>query len=120
SVSAVPTGFNSSGNIANLAAGATDGSTLRVNLNTATAGTFSGSADVRFTSTGNGTTGAADIDLGAATVALSGKVYTAAVAQVATTVVDFGIVHKGDAITTRNVTVSNVAAASALNDVLRG
>ena len=51
---------------------------------------------------------------------LNGRVYTPAVAQVNTGVVDFGIVHKGDVVTARNVSVTNTAAIAAPNDVLVG
>jgi len=53
-------------------------------------------------------------------VTLNGRVYTPAVAQVNTGVVDFGIVHKGDVVTARNVSVTNTAAIAAPNDVLVG
>ena len=119
SLGAAPGGFSASGSIGNLAAGATDASTLKATLNTALAGVFAGPLSVSFTSTGEGTTGAADVAVGSAPVGLSGKVYTPALAQVAAAV-DFGIVHKGESVSTRNVTVANIAEVSALNDVLRG
>ena len=56
-----PAGFGASGSIGNLAAGATDASSLKVTLNTATAGTFGGPLGLTFVSTGEGTTGAADV-----------------------------------------------------------
>jgi hypothetical protein len=120
SLGATPGGFSGSGSIGNLAAGATDASTLKVTLDTAAAGTFSGPLTVSFVSTGAGTTEAADLGIGSAQVSLNGKVYTPAAAQVIPTLVDFGIVHKGEMVSTRNVTVANIAALSPLNDVLRG
>jgi hypothetical protein len=42
------------------------------------------------------------------------------VASVGTTPIDFGIVHVGDVVASRNVAVTNAAAATALNDVLVG
>jgi hypothetical protein len=120
SLGAAPAGFAASGGIANLAAGGADAGSLKVSLDTATAGSFSGPLAVGFASTGEGTTGAADLALASGAVSLSGKVYTAAAAQVAPTAIDFGIVHKGEVIATRNVTVSNAAAITGLNDVLRG
>jgi len=113
-------GFNAGGAIANLAAGGTDASTLRVVLDTATAGTFNGTATVTLASTGAGTTGAADLALPDQGVSLTGSVYTPAVAQVANTAIDFGIVHVGDAVAARGLGVTNAAPVTALNDVLRG
>jgi hypothetical protein len=113
-------GFTASGAIANLAAGGTDASTLRVGLDTATAGTFNGSAALALTSTGAGTTGAPDLALPGQNVSLTGKVYAPAVAQVNTASVDFGIVHVGDVVAAKGVSVTNGAAVTALNDVLIG
>ncbi len=114
------TGFNASGTVSNLVAGATNASTLRVGLNTSTAGTYSGAATVTLASTGSGTTGAPDLALPDQNVSLTGRVYTPAVAQVADPSVNFGIVHVGDAVAARGVSVTNAAAVTALNDVLRG
>ena len=52
-------------------------------------------------------------------VALAGRVYTPAAAQVNTTIVDFGIVHRGDAVADRAVSVTNSAPVSAANDTLQ-
>jgi hypothetical protein len=115
------TAFTPSGSITNLAAQGTDNGTLKVALNTGTAGTFSGPLAVNFTSTGAGTDNAPDVSAGSGNVALSGNVYTAAAANVLTTSpIDFGIVHVNDPTQTRSVTVQNGAAATALNDVLIG
>ena len=113
-------GFATSGSIANLAAQATNSTTLRAALNTGAAGTFLGQGTLALVSTGAGTDNAADLPLASQTVSLSGKVYTAAQAQVSPTPVNFGYVHVGDTITTQNVTVANAAAITALNDVLNG
>ena len=62
-------------------------------------------------------------DLGQTNVAVSGKVYTPAVASVLTTSpIDFGIVHVGDRRWTlaKSVSVQNGATATALNDGLVG
>lgn len=116
---AVSPGFVGAGSIAGLAAGASSNA-LSVALNTSTAGSFAGSAGVSFVSSGAGTTGAADLALPGQSVALSGTVYTPAVAQVNTTTVDFGIVHRGDVVADRAVSVTNAAAVSGANDVLLG
>jgi hypothetical protein len=113
--------FTPTGTITNLAAQGTDSSTLKVALNTATAGSFAGSVGVNFISTGAGTDNVADVSVGSSNTALSGKVYTPAVANVLTTSpIDFGIVHVNDPTQTRSVTVQNGAVATALNDVLIG
>ena len=118
SIGAVSAGFSGSGSITGLAAGASSNA-LGIALNTAAAGSFSGTAGVRFVSSGAGTTGAADMVLPGQSVALSGHVYTPAVAQANTTIVDFGIVHRGDAVAERVVSVTNAAAVSPANDTLR-
>lgn len=115
-----PTGFTASGSIANLAAQGTDDSSIEVSLDTTAAGTFGGNLALNLASTGEGTTGEADFDLDSQNVALSGKVYTPAEAQVNTPSVDFGIVHVGDTVSDQAISVTNAAAATALNDVLLG
>ena len=121
STGSAPAGFTNSGSIGNLAAGGTDASSLKLTLDTATAGTFSGSQTLAFKSTGAGTTDAVpDIDVGNGTVTVGGKVYTPAVATLNTASnVNFGIVHVGDSVS-QAISVSNTAPVSALNDVLRG
>src|SRR6185295_12361977 len=102
-----------------LAAGASSNA-LALALNTGSAGSFAGTAKLNFVSSGVGTTGAADADLGSRDVALSARVYTPALAQVNTPTIDFGIVHKGEVIATRHVSVTNAAPIAAPNDVLTG
>ena len=113
---AAPGGFNVGPNPANIAAQGTGA--LQVNLNTGTAGTFSGNLTLNHISTGAGTTNAADIGVGSSNVALTGKVYTAATATVQPSV-NFGIVHVGDVVTAQGVAVQNNAPVTALNDTLR-
>ncbi|MBN1380772.1 MAG: choice-of-anchor D domain-containing protein [Deltaproteobacteria bacterium] len=114
------TGFGATGSIANLAAMASDSSSLAVHLDTSTAGTFTGTADLTLFSTGTGTTGATDYALPGQSVALDGKVYTPAVGQIDSTTIDFGIVHVGETVSAQALTVKNNAAVTALNDVLTG
>ena len=73
SLGTAPSGFSSSGSIGNLAAGGTNSSSLRVGLNTATSGTFSGSVGVNFTSTGAGTDNAPDLALTGGSVGVSAR-----------------------------------------------
>lgn len=115
----VTAGFGSSGSITGLAAGASSAA-MAVSLNTTTAGTFGGQATLNFVSSGSGTTGAPDQALAPQNVTVSGNVYTPAAAKVNTTTVNFGIVHLGDVVASRNVSVTNSAPTSALNDTLQG
>ena len=121
--------FTPSGSITHLAAQGTDASTLNLALNTSSAGSFSGSIPVNFTSTGTfgggaGSDGGAPVGVDpGASVALTGNVYTPAVADVITaSPINFGIVHVNDGGGTlaQSVTVENSATATALNDVLIG
>jgi len=117
---AAPAGFTTSGSIANLAAQGTDAASLGVSLNTGSAGTFGGNLALDLASTGAGTTGAADATLQSQDVALNGKVYTPAVAQVNTPAINFGTVHVGDVVAAQSISVTNAATVTALNDVLLG
>lgn len=117
SISTGSTGFTASGSVTNLAAQANSGNALNVSLNTATAGTFNGSAVLTLASNGS-ITNNGDLALTNQNVTLSGKVYTAAQATVQNNV-NFGIVHVGDVVANRGVSVQNTAPATALNDTLR-
>ncbi len=119
-IGGAPVTFNTAGAINNLAAGASDAASLQVGLDTSTSGAFNGQATVNFTSTGAGTTGASDLVLGNAQVNLTGKVYETAVAQIDTPMLDFGIVHVGDVVTTQGIGITNAAPVTGLNDVLLG
>lgn len=73
---------------------------------------------MNFESTGIGSTGAADVSVGSQLVALAGKVYEKAVAQLNTVALNFGIVRVGDVVTARDVSVRNTTAVAGLNDTL--
>jgi hypothetical protein len=110
-----------------LAPGGTSTNQLTVGLNTAVAGNYTGanagSATVSLISDAANVGGCApncQMTLASQQVAVSGQVFTPAIAQVNTSTIDFGIVHTGDAVATRGVSVTNAAAATALNDVLTG
>ena len=112
-----------SGSFNLLAPGSTSTNQLVVGLNTAVAGSFAGGATIAFVSDANNVGNCApncQLNLASQQVSVSGKVYTPAVAQVNTTTVDFGIVHRGDVVSARDVSVSNTAAVTGLNDTLRG
>jgi hypothetical protein len=121
---AVSTTFSPNGSIPSPGLAAQGTSTaMSVALNTGTAGSFSGTAGINFTSTGAGTDSAQDMSVGSGSVTLTGNVYTPAVADVITTSpIDFGIVHVGDGggSLAQSVTVQSGASATALNDVLTG
>ncbi len=117
--------ITASGSVNLLAPGASS-SALQVGLNTAVAGNYTGanagSATVQLVSDASNVGGCApncQMVLAPQTINVAGKVYTAAVGQLGTPVVDFGIVRVGDTVSARNITVSNTAAATALNDTLR-
>ena len=118
SLGTAPAGFEASGAIAALGAQGTDGASLSVGLNTASAGVFGGALEVAFTSTGVGTTGADDLALGTQDVALSGRVYQAAIAELTTPLLDFGIVHVGEAVSAEAIGIANAAPVAGLNDTL--
>jgi hypothetical protein len=110
------------GSIANLAAQGTDNTSIKVGLaSTATAGISSDSVNLDFVSTGAGTTGAADVaaQTGSGSVTVNGKVYAAAIGELTTPMLDFGIVRVGDSVGPGNITVKNAADTAALNDTLR-
>jgi len=119
SVGSATSGITASGGFMNLAAGATNSSSLLVGLDTSTAGAKNGTAAVNLISTGTGTSGLADLGLGTQTINVAGNVYAPAVAQLNTVNIDFGIVRVGDAVAARNVSVTNAAQVQGLNDTLQ-
>ncbi len=126
SIAAAGGPVTASGSFSLLNPGATDSSSLRVGLNTGMAGNFTGanagSATINLVSDASNVGNCApncQLNLAPQSVSVQGKVYAPAVGQLATTALDFGIVRVGDAVATRNVVVTNAAAATALNDTLR-
>jgi hypothetical protein len=116
SIASTPAGWSASGSVNGLATGQ-NSNALTLALNTMVAGSFAGSAGVALVSSGAGTTLAPDADLGVASVALTGRVYAPAVAQLPISTINFGTVRVGDVVPVRNVAVNN-AAAGALADTL--
>ncbi len=118
-IGAAPAGFSVTGpaNTGLIAAG---GNTTRtVTLDTATAGVFGGSIAVALASDGAGTSGFAEVALRGQSTVVSGNVYAPAVAQLNTPNVNFGIVRVGDVVATQNVSVTNAATPTALNDTMK-
>ncbi|MBS0326997.1 MAG: choice-of-anchor D domain-containing protein [Proteobacteria bacterium] len=111
-----------SGTVTGLGAQQTNASAIGATLDSSSAGVKSGTVTVAFQSDGTGIDNGAPVSVGSQQVTVNGKVYTPAAASVATTTVDFGIVHVGDGGGTlsKGVTVGNGAATTALNDVLVG
>jgi autotransporter-associated beta strand protein len=113
----LPTAYTGGLGTSNLAAGQQTTGTLA--LQTTTSGNFSGqTVSLAVASTGATTSGLGDTALSDASVTLNGEVYQTAQAQ-ATSDVDFGVVHRNQAVPTQAITVSNVATG-ALVDQLRG
>jgi hypothetical protein len=109
-----------------LTPGATNAAALQVGLNTTTAGNYTGgnagSATIAFVSDAANIGNCApncQLTLASQQVSVSGKVYTQAVGQLTTNIVDFGIVRVGDTVSAKNIMVDNTASTSALNDTLR-
>ncbi len=121
-IGAAPAGFAVTGpaTTALIAAGGSEART--VGLSTATAGNFGGIVSVALVSNGAGTSGFGDLSVGSANVAVSGKVYTPAVGQLVSppASIDFGTVRVGTGVAAQAVTIVNAAAATALNDTLKG
>ena len=107
-----------SGSFSGLNPGA-NSTALQVGLNTAVAGNYTGanagSATISFVSDASNVGNCApncQLNLASQTVSVSGKVYTTAIGQSSTSVVDFGIVRVGDTVSAKNITVNNAAAVT--------
>jgi hypothetical protein len=102
-----------SGSVLNLAAGASNGSAMSVNLDTSTAGARSGTVTIGYQSDGtgpNGNSGLSAIAAGTQVINVSGNVYRLASANTIAPV-SFGSVHVGDVVT-QALSITNTA----LND----
>ncbi len=118
--------ITASGSFNLLNPGATNNGSLVVGLNTATAGNFTGgnagTATINFVSDASNVGGCApncQLNLASQTVNVAGKVYTQAVGAASGTAINFGVVRVGDTVSAANITISNTAASTALNDSLR-
>jgi hypothetical protein len=120
-------GFSAGGTLSGLAGGATDASSLRVGLSTASAGVFAGTATATFSSHDGDL---ADLALGSATIALRGQVNNFAQASLTksgagtltqagnTWTLDFGTIALGAGSLATNLGVLNSAIGPA--DLLSG
>lgn len=116
----LPLGFNTVGGSPILQPGQT-GAAATIVMSTAAAGTFGGKAEVSYLSTAvQGTFGApADVEVGKASIPISGKVYQTAKAGLSTNALNFGIVHVGDKTPVLDLGITNTAI-SPLTDKLHG
>jgi hypothetical protein len=117
SFSATSGSLTGSGNVALLAAGATDTSDLTVGLNSAIAGAVTGGATLDLTSDGTGVDTLGSTGLTAQTIAASATLFAYATADLGQTAIDFGIVHVGQSVT-QALTLSNTAAAGGFSENL--
>jgi hypothetical protein len=105
------------GAFADLAAGATNSTSLDIGVITSTAGSIAGNATVAFTTDGAGTDGDPALALGAQTVAVTGGVYAYASASLGTTTIALGNVHAG-AVDTKLLTLTDSATNIAFTEAL--
>jgi hypothetical protein len=114
-----------SGSISNLAAGATDSSSMKVAISTAAAGVFNGTVTVDQASNGAGTSELGITGLTSQLVPASGAVTVGVFNYAAATIntaqpVDFGNVRIGTAVANQAVSISNGAPASTFTEALNG
>ncbi|MBI2799678.1 MAG: choice-of-anchor D domain-containing protein [Gammaproteobacteria bacterium] len=112
-------GFSATGAFTLVGAQATNTGGIKVGLETTIAGAKVGTAKVNLVSDGTGTSNLGQTALTQQSVNLQGKVYAKAVAEVQTPSVDFGIVHIGETVTAKALTVKN-NTTGALTDNLLG
>ena len=111
---------SANGSVLGLLAGSSSNGAIQVAVDTTSAGVKSGTVTLAYQTAGtvNGVSNGLGVaSVGTQQVAVSGKVYAPAVAQVNTGTIDFGIVHRGDT-EMQAVSVTNAAATAALNDTL--
>ncbi|HXI19912.1 MAG TPA: choice-of-anchor D domain-containing protein, partial [Gemmatimonadales bacterium] len=106
-----------SGSFTGLAAGATNSSSLRVAVDTTTAGAKSGTATITLASDGTGTSGFTALGIGTQTVTVQGTVYRLAQGDTTPLTVNFSNRHVGDA-ATQTLTVQNLAATDGYSERL--
>jgi hypothetical protein len=120
--------ITASGSFNLLNPGSTNSTSLVVGLNTGTAGDFTGAnagkATIALVSDASNIGGCGtncQLTLPSQSVNVAGKVYTAAVGQLTSpTTINFGTVRVGTSVGTQDITITNNAAVTALNDTLNG
>ena len=108
---------NGAGQASTGALGVGGSQALTIARGTGTAGSFTGAVNIANTSLAIAGSGLSDLTLAGQSVTVNSNVYAAAVAQLATTTVDFGTVRQGATAPVVNVGISN-AAVGALADSL--
>jgi hypothetical protein len=106
-----------SGDISELAAGATNSSALELILASGTAGVKTGTATLALTSDGSGIDTLGTTALTSQVVTASSTLFNYATASTNTTAVGFGIVHVGQAVS-KDITLTNKAAVGAYSENL--
>ncbi len=113
------------GSITNLVAGATDNTSMKVTISTATAGIFNGTVTVNQASNGAGTSGLGITALTPQQVAATGSITVGTFNYAAPTVnnaqpIAFGNVRQGAVIGSQSISISNTAPVSAFTEALNG
>ncbi len=96
-----------------VAAGSSDGSTMRVGVNTTVEGLRTGTQVVNFQSNGTGTSGLGTIGVGSQTVNVQGSVFKAAAGQLDTAALNFGVIQVGQSVSPVNLAFTNSATGQA-------
>jgi hypothetical protein len=118
-----PTGgvFTNGGSFTGLLPGMTNSSSLSVGISTATAGSQNGTATIAFQSNGNGSSGLGITDLAPQIVNVTGAVYRYADPSMhMPEPVAFGVVHVGDVVTSKSLSITNNAANDGFSESLNG
>jgi hypothetical protein len=111
-------GVTATGSFTSLGAGQTNNSDLVVGINTATAGSKSGTATINLTSNGTGTSNLGNTPLTSQTVNVTGNVFRLANPSAhSPEPVDFGIVHVGDTLQ-QALTITNGSPVDGFSESL--
>ncbi len=113
------------GSIFNLAAGATDNSSMKVAINTLTAGLFNGIVTVDQASNGLTTSGLGITSLASQQIAATGQVTVGTFNYATPTVntslpINFGNIRQGSNVANQAISISNTAPVSAFTEALNG
>ncbi|MBI1370019.1 MAG: choice-of-anchor D domain-containing protein [Planctomycetes bacterium] len=113
--------ITASGSISKLAPGATNNASLKVGVDTSTAGAKSGTATISLASNGDGSSGLGITNLPSQTVHVTASVIRPAAASMLNDV-NFGVVHVGDGsgMVMQNLMVTNTAANDGFSEKLVG
>jgi hypothetical protein len=111
-------GFSASGTVANLAAGASDGSALQVGYTSSVSGTYAGSATLGLVSDGTAIgDGLGTTTLASQTVQITGAAYAYAAGSLASSAITLAVTHVGQS-DTAALSLTNGAAANGYAEAL--